>query len=96
MELAELRAHFTAGVWLLDTEYATPPKGVGAICDPTVFSGVVRVPPGVLGPQDGGVRVELIEPGHNSPEEFPWSHIVSRNVFCDVLPCVYITVGSIA
>src|SRR4051812_928166 len=31
------------------------PKGVGAICDPSAFNGVVEVSPGVLGPRDGQV-----------------------------------------
>jgi hypothetical protein len=31
------------------------PKSVGAICDPTAFSGVVEVAPSVLGPRDGQV-----------------------------------------
>ena len=47
------------------------PKSVGAICDPTLFSGVVEVSSGVLGPRHGGVTVDLVEPGHE-PMEFPW------------------------
>jgi len=69
------------------------PKGVGAICDPTAFSGVVAVAPGVLGPRHGGVKVDLVEPGHE-PMEFPWTQMVTRQVFCDILPWVVITVGS--
>ncbi len=69
------------------------PKGVGAICDPTTFSGVVEVAPGVLGPRHGGVKVDLVEPGHE-PMEFPWTRIVTRQVFGDILPQVVITVGS--
>lgn len=35
------------------------PKSVGAICDPTAFSGVVKAAPGVLGPCHGEVKVDL-------------------------------------
>ena len=69
------------------------PKSVGAICDPTVFSGVVEVAPGVLGPRDGGITVDLVEPGHE-PIAFPWDQIVTRQVFTDIIPWVVITVGS--
>src|SRR2546427_12928631 len=31
------------------------PKSVGAICDPSAFSGIVEVAPGVLGPRDGRI-----------------------------------------
>ena len=68
------------------------PKTVGAICDPTVFSGVVKVAPGVLGPGHGGVTVDLVEPGHE-PMGFPWTQIVTSEVFRDILPWVVITVG---
>jgi hypothetical protein len=39
------------------------PKSVGAVCDPSVFTGVVELPPGLLGPRDGVVLVDLVEPG---------------------------------
>jgi hypothetical protein len=39
------------------------PKGVGAICDPAAFAGVVEVGPGILGPKDGVVSIDLVEPG---------------------------------
>jgi hypothetical protein len=69
------------------------PKGVGAICDATAFSGVVQVAPGVLGPRDGGVTVDLVEPGHVAIE-VPFSKIVTRQVFRDALPWVVISVVS--
>ena len=69
------------------------PKSVGAVCDPAAFSGVVEVAPGVLGPRNGGVTVDLVEPG-NEPTDFPWTSIVKRQVFDDILPNVAITVGS--
>jgi len=69
------------------------PKSVGATCDPTAFSGVVEVLPGVLGPRDGWVAVDLVEPGCE-PMHVPWAQIVQREVFRDILPWVVITVGS--
>jgi hypothetical protein len=67
------------------------PKGVGAICDPTAFSGVVKVAPGVLGPRHGEVKVDLVEPGHE-PMEFP-GKIVTEQVFRDIFPWLVIRVG---
>jgi hypothetical protein len=69
------------------------PKGVGAICDPAVFSGVVVVERGVLGPRHGAITVDLVEPGCE-PAGFPWKQIVVRQVFRDVVPWVVLTVGS--
>ena len=69
------------------------PKSVGAICDPTAFSGVVEVQPGVLGPVHGWVAVDLVEPGYE-PTELPGTQIVTRKVFCDIVPWLVITVGS--
>ena len=70
------------------------PKSVGAICDLTAFSGVVEVALGVLGPRHGGVTVDLVEPGHEPTIAVPSGQIVTRRVFCDILPCVVITVWS--
>jgi hypothetical protein len=68
------------------------PKGVGAICDPAAFSGVVEVPSGVLGPRHGAVGVALVEPGH-APPDYTWGHeVVTQMVFHDVTPNVVITV----
>jgi hypothetical protein len=69
------------------------PKSVGAVCDPTAFSGVVRVAPGVLGPRDGWINVSLVEPGHEPMPMVPCGQIVTRQVFRDILPWVVITVG---
>jgi hypothetical protein len=70
------------------------PKGAGAICDPTAFSGIIEVAPGILGPHHGGVTVDLVEP-EQEPMEFPWARIVTRQVFRDISPWVVITVGSV-
>ena len=68
------------------------PKGVGAICDPTAFSGVVEVPSGVLGPVHGAVAVALMEPGH-APPDHTWAYeIVTQRIFRDMPPHVVITV----
>jgi hypothetical protein len=41
-------------------------KGCGALCDPRAFDAVVFVEPGMLGPSDGSVAVDLVEPGYTS------------------------------
>jgi hypothetical protein len=81
------------GTEQLGAYFGHGPKGVGAICDPTAFSGVVEVAPGVLGPRDGGVTVDLVEPGCN-PMSFGWTYIVRREVFRDIVPWIVITIGS--
>lgn len=68
------------------------PKYVGAVCDPAVFSGVVEVAPGVLGPRNGGVVVDLVGPGCE-PLSVP-NKIVRQEVFCDTLPCIVIRIVS--
>jgi hypothetical protein len=39
-------------------------KGTGAVCDPKAFDAVVCVEPNILGPHDGSVAVDLVEPGY--------------------------------
>jgi hypothetical protein len=68
------------------------PKGVGAVCDPTKFSGVMEVPTGVLGPRDGSVVVDLVEPGCE-PLFWPGRHI-ARQEFRDVVPWIVIRLYS--
>lgn len=70
------------------------PRGIGAICDPKAFSGVVEVAPGVLGPIHGTVTVDLVEPGHE-PMAFP-GKIITEQVFRDILPWLVIRVGSLS
>jgi hypothetical protein len=68
------------------------PKHVGAICDPADFSGVVEVAPGVLGPRDGSVVVDLVEPNY---EPIAWpAKVVQQQVFRDTVPWVVIRVCS--
>jgi hypothetical protein len=68
------------------------PKGVGAICDPADFSGIVEVPPGVLGPRHGTISVDLVEPGCEPTNLGPSFEVVRRQDFRDFLPWVVITV----
>jgi hypothetical protein len=69
------------------------PKSVGAICDPTAFSGLVEVPPGILGPRNGQIAVDLVEPGCQ-PADVPWVRVDKQVVFRDIVPWVVVTVGS--
>ena len=69
------------------------PSSVGAICDPTAFSGIVELAPGILGPRDGQITVDLVEPGCQ-PAHVPWVKVARQEVFRDILPWVVITVGS--
>jgi hypothetical protein len=66
------------------------PKGVGAICDPTDFTGVVEVAPGLLGPRNGTVAVDLVEPGCE-PIASLSTKIVEREIFYETVPWVVIT-----
>lgn len=66
------------------------PKTIGAICDPSVFAGVVEVPPGVLGPRDGDVVIDLVEPGH-VPITWP-GELVCQEIFEDAVPWLVIRV----
>jgi hypothetical protein len=69
------------------------PKRVGAKCDPTAFSGIVELTPGVLGPCDGAVLVDLVEPGYE-PVSWPFTHVARKEVFRDILPWVVIRIIS--
>src|SRR5262249_33810119 len=64
------------------------PKGIGAVCDPGAFSGILEVPPGILGPRDGTVVVDLVEPGREPA--VPWANVVRQQTFRDAVPWVVI------
>jgi hypothetical protein len=66
------------------------PKSVGAVCDPDVFAGVVELPPGVLGPRDGQVLVDLVEPSCD-PISWPGEK-VRQQIFKDAVPWLVIRV----
>lgn len=94
--LAQKRQSLTSpfrGTQSLGTYYGHGPRGVGAVCDPTVFSGVCKVPADVLGPAHGGVCVDLVEPGCE-PDAPLWKTIVVRETFRDFVPHIVITVGN--
>jgi hypothetical protein len=65
-----------------------------AVCDPAAFSEVVQVAPGVLGPHDGTVTIDVVEPGVDPPP-FAWANIVQREFIRDKPPWVVITIGSL-
>ena len=68
------------------------PKSVGAVCDPHDFTAVFEVGPGVLGPRNGMVTVDLIEPGSRAkPLDHP-AEEVDRRVFTDSVPNVLIRI----
>jgi hypothetical protein len=66
------------------------PKGIGAVCDPGVFAGVVELPPNVLGPRDGTVLVDLVEPNCN-PITWPGT-LVRQEIFKDAVPWIVIRI----
>lgn len=67
--------------------------GSGAVCDPSAFTGVVAVPPGVLGSRDGAVHVHLCEPGAMpSADDWPFRKVYTQRRFDDAVPHVVITV----
>jgi ribosomal protein L30 len=67
------------------------PKKVGAVCDPKAFSGVMEVPPGLLGPADGQVVIDFVEP---NCEPLSWPNVVRQKVFKDAVPWVVIRIAS--
>jgi hypothetical protein len=64
------------------------PKSVGAVCEPVDFTEVFEVPPGILGPRNGAVTVDLFEPGSTAePLEHP-AEEVARHLFTATVPHV--------
>lgn len=57
-------------------------KSSGAVCDPTAFTGLVIVEPGILGPKHGSVGVDLIAAGYEPTWE---QNIANRFYFGDVV-----------
>lgn len=73
------------------------PETVGAICEPTAFSGIVEVAPGTLGPRDGSVAVALVEPNPNyDPGTLHGKNkkMVQQEIFRDTIPWIMIEVYS--
>ena len=67
------------------------PKSVGAICDPQDFNGVFEVPPGILGPRNGQVVVDLLADERTAPLQWPGEE-VARSMFTAVVPYVLIRI----
>jgi hypothetical protein len=44
-------------------------KGIGEVCDPKAFEGVVCAEPGILDPHGGSVAVDLVEPSYKLKPE---------------------------
>jgi hypothetical protein len=65
-------------------------KSIGAVCDPTAFSKIVEVGPGVLGPRDGTVVVDLVQPGCE-PLSWP-GEVVKEEVLKDAEPWIVIRI----
>jgi hypothetical protein len=65
-------------------------KSIGAVCDPTAFSGVIEAMPGGLGSVNGSVVVDLVEPGHE-PLSWP-GEMAQKEVFKDATPWVVIRI----
>jgi hypothetical protein len=63
------------------------PKSVGAVCDPQDFTGVFEIGPGVLGPRNGTVVVDLLEHADSQPLAWPGRE-VERRLFTAVAPYV--------
>lgn len=82
-----------SGVESMGTYYGHGPKSVGAICISDDFNAVVKVPPRVLGPRDGGVQVDLLAPGAD-PIRHPWQVLVCSHIFVDITPHIAIQVGT--
>jgi hypothetical protein len=67
------------------------PKAVGAVCDPLDFTGVFEAPPGILGPRNGTVTVDLLEAPDVQPLLHPGEE-VARRLFTDADPHVLIRI----
>jgi hypothetical protein len=67
------------------------PKTIGAICNPANFSEVIEIAPGILGPRDGYVAVDLVEPGYEPLELF--NPVTHAQVFKDSIPWIVVRVG---
>jgi hypothetical protein len=70
------------------------PKAIGAVCDSADFSGVFVAPAHVLGPRNGQVLVDLVEPDSGAqPLDHP-AEEVARRLFTDTTPHVIIRIFS--
>jgi hypothetical protein len=79
------------GMEHLGVHFGHGPKSVGAVCEPATWSGIIEVPPGVLGPRNGGIAVDLVEPGHEPVDLHPRTVVIER-AFQDIVPWIVIRV----
>jgi hypothetical protein len=71
-------------------------RGIGAVCQPNDFSGVIEIGPGILGPKHGNVTVDLIEPGCQPLDLMMSDHEeVARQEFSDAVPHLVIRVSKV-
>jgi hypothetical protein len=68
------------------------PKAVGAICDPADFTGIFEAPPLVLGPRNGMVTVDLMEPGSSAEPLVHPAEEVARHCFSEAAPHVLVRI----
>jgi hypothetical protein len=77
------------GVWMVGD-----PKD-GLVCDPGAFSRVIQVAPGVLGPRQGQIVVDLVQP-NCVPISQPFAPGFRQEIFQDFVPWLVISVGQMA
>jgi hypothetical protein len=64
--------------------------GTGAVCDPSFFDGIVELSKGILGPRDGSVVVDLVEPGCEPLKLY--GTVVREEIFRDFTPWLIIRI----
>jgi hypothetical protein len=67
------------------------PKTVGAVCDPADFTAVFEIPPGILGPRNGAVLIDLLEQPTTPPHDHPGKEL-DRRLFSDATANILIRV----
>ena len=69
------------------------PSSVGAICEPGMYSAVVCVPQGVLGPRDGCIVIDLLGAGASAHEWQISDHrLIEHRIFDDQVPAISVRV----
>jgi hypothetical protein len=68
------------------------PKTIGAVCDPADFTDVFEVPPNILGPRNGMVTVDLVEPNSGAQPLAHPAEEVARHLFSAAVPHVLVRI----
>jgi hypothetical protein len=68
--------------------------GTGIPCDPAKFSAVMEVPTGLLGPHEGVISVDLVQPGIDPIIPIFSAQMAQQQVFQDFEPWVVVRVWS--